>query len=1100
MKKYPVRLFKSLVNRTFFVFSCVLFLIITLSAIAAYTISAHQINLSFIEQQLSITSETMRLRLATTVNSELALVLKMADTPVIRQHFMNPSDPVLRALADVELKLYLEHFENQTVFWVSDFDKIFYTTGNDPYVINPDDPASYWYKLTLYETEKFNLNINYNPDLDQINLWVNVPVFSDANNGKKPIGMLGIGINLTDFSNFVASSYREFDKNITSYMFNKYNEITSAADYLLVENKVRLDELLGDTGKELIKVAHELSGGESRNFVYDKKIHLVNPIPEMEWYLAVSYPTPGFWALNRAMNTVFLGMLFLILFLFIVINVFIARSENAIAKQNLQLIEANRKAEFASQAKSDFLAKMSHEIRTPMNAITGMAELLLRGELSSEARGHAQDIKQAGNNLVSIINDILDFSKIEAGKMEIIPVNYLLSSLINDTVNIIRTRLVEKPIRFFTNIEWSIPNSLIGDEMRIRQILLNLLSNAVKYSKKGNIGLTITEDRREEGRTWLKMAISDTGRGIRQEDRARLFDEFVKVDVKKNQGIEGTGLGLAITKRLCAAMGGEIIMESEYGKGSVFTVIIPQGVESETPLAYVDEAGKKNVLVYEGRIVYAKSVCWTLEKMKVPHTMVTDYNEFADALYQKEWFCVFSGYGLYEKIKPLLTKDASAFHGGKKPSLALMIEWGTEAYIPGARFVSVPAHSMSVANVLNGKEDSKYYIKSFNVIRFTFPRARILVVDDIPTNLKVVDGLLAPYMAEVDTCLSGSQAIDMVKRSALEKRGYDIVFMDHMMPEMDGIEATKIIRSLEGECFRNMPVIALTANAVVGMREMFLENGFNDFISKPIDVSNLDEVLNRWIAEEKKEKREERKEKSEQRDEGNERLAISNEQLTMSNGELEISNERLAARSLFLIPGVDTAKGIVMTGGTLETYKKVLAVFRKDIEDRLPLLQNVPEADTLPPFIISVHALKAASASIGAKDVSTQAAELETAGKAEDMAYIRERLPAFVQRLRELKENIRDALKNNDAAVSGLESDIAHSSPLIEHSKLFHELSEALKSKNAAGIERILEELNKKPLDTDVKKALEKVSDEVLVTEFDNALKIINSLTHGQTN
>ncbi len=190
MKKIQVRLIKSLVNKTFFVFSCVLFLIITLSAIVAYTISAHQINLSFIKQQLSIASETMRLRLASTVNSELALVLKMADTPVIIQHFMNPHDPYLRSLAYTELELYKEHFENKTVFWVNDVDRIFYSTGNEPYVVNPDDPASYWYNLTLYETEKFNFNINYNPDLHQINLWVNVPVFSDAREVKKPIGML----------------------------------------------------------------------------------------------------------------------------------------------------------------------------------------------------------------------------------------------------------------------------------------------------------------------------------------------------------------------------------------------------------------------------------------------------------------------------------------------------------------------------------------------------------------------------------------------------------------------------------------------------------------------------------------------------------------------------------------------------------------------------------------------------------------------------------------------------------------------------------------------------------------------------------------------
>jgi signal transduction histidine kinase/CheY-like chemotaxis protein/HPt (histidine-containing phosphotransfer) domain-containing protein len=1001
--------FKRFVNKKFFIFSCVLFPIIALSAIMVYTISTHQINRSFIEQQLSIASETMRLRLATTVNSELALVLKMADTPIIRQYFMNPSDPALKALAYKEIAIFQEHFKNKVVFWVSDADKIFYSTGNDPYVVNPDDPVNYWYNLTLYETEKFNFNINYNPDLKQINLWVNVPVFADIDSVKKPLGMLGIGVNLTDFSNFVASSYMKFDNNITPYMFNKYNEITSAVDYELVQNKVRLDEHLGVTGTELIRIAHELPDGENRNFIYNKKIYLVSSIPEMEWYLAVSYPLPNILSLNNAMNTVFFGMLFLIFFLFVVINVFIARSENAIAKRNLQLIKANRKAELASHAKSDFLAKMSHEIRTPMNAITGMAELLLRGELSGEARGYAQDIKQAGNNLVSIINDILDFSKIEAGKLEIVSAKYMLSSLINDTVNIIRTRLMEKSLRFYTNIDGNIPNNLIGDEVRLRQILLNLLSNAVKYTEKGHIGLTITADKQDDKQVLLRITVLDTGKGIRQEDQSKLFREFVRVDMKKNRGIEGTGLGLAVTNRLCAAMGGQITMESEYGKGSVFTVIIPQDIESKEPFAEVEEPEKKKVLIYESRVIYANSLCWSLENMKVPYTMVTNQNEFAASLYAEEWFYVFSGYGLYEKIKPLmepqpspkgegspLEQDDSVFCGGKKPNLALMVDWGIERFIPNMRYMSIPIQSLSIANTLNGKVERQNNfegsVKS-GAIRHTFPHARLLVVDDIITNLKVTEGLLAPYKVKVDTCLGGVEAVELVK---LNK--YDLIFMDHMMPEMDGVEATAAIRKLEmgdGELEKGgkqIPIIALTANAVAGMREMFLENGFNDYLSKPIDVSKLDEILNRWI-------------------DYKEEIIKNKEQ--MENKREQIINNKEQDQN-FAISGLDVKKGIAICGGTLESYKKILAFICKDIENRLSLLQKTHETD-LPLFTINVHALKSACASIGASDVSALALSLENAGKTENTAFIREHLPAFVGQLKELEKNIRAAIPPFDS-------------------------------------------------------------------------------------
>jgi CheY-like chemotaxis protein/anti-sigma regulatory factor (Ser/Thr protein kinase) len=495
-----------------------------------------------------------------------------------------------------------------------------------------------------------------------------------------------------------------------------------------------------------------------------------------------------------------------------------------------------------------------------MNAIIGMAELQLRSELSDEVRSYAQDIKQAGNNLVSIINDILDFSKIEAGKLEIVPVKYLLSSLINDSVNIIRMRIGEKPLRFFSNIDGNIPNSLTGDEVRLRQIILNLLSNAVKYSEKGHIGLTITIQKRDDKQVWLKTAVTDTGKGIRPEDRVKLFGEFVQIDTKKNMGIEGTGLGLAITRRLCIAMGGDITVESEYGKGSTFTVIIPQGIDSDVPFAAVEEPEKKKVLVYEGRTAYAKSVCWSLKNMRVLYAMVTDFADFAAALLREEWSFVFSGYGLYEKIKPVM--ESAVFHNGNRPPLALMVEFGNEPYIPDVRFISLPVQSLSIANTLNGKADSRSYFDNTgtdSVIRFSFPHARLLVVDDLATNLKVAEGLLAPYKAAVDTSLSGIQAIELVKRAVSENREYDIVFMDHMMPEMDGIETTAAIRKLEmrneelGIGRKQIPIIALTANAVSGMKEMFIEKGFNDFLAKPIDVSKLDEMLARWIPKEKRE-------------------------------------------------------------------------------------------------------------------------------------------------------------------------------------------------------------------------------------------------------
>jgi len=711
----------------------------------------------------------------------------------------------------------------------------------------------------------------------------------------------------------------------------------------------------------------------------------------------------------------------------------------------------------ANSAKSDFLANMSHEIRTPMNAISGMAELLLRKELSGEARGYVRDIKQAGNNLVSIINDILDFSKIEAGKLEIVPVKYMLTSLINDSVNIICMRIGEKPLRFFTNIDANIPNNLIGDEVRMRQILLNLLSNAVKYSEKGHLGLSIMMHRREEKKVWLKIIVTDTGKGIKKRDQEKLFGEFVQVDISKNRGIEGTGLGLAITRRLCLLMGGDITLESEYGMGSAFTAVIPQGINSPVPFADVDEPEKKKTLVYERRAIYAQALCWSLENMDVPYCLVKNQDDFNAALFREEWYYVFSGYGLYERIKPLMEQPDASFPGGKKPPLALMVERGIEDFIPNVRFLSIPVHSLSIANTLNGKTDSKSYTDSSGMVINCFPSARLLVVDDIATNLKVAEGLLAPYKAVVDTCLSGRRAIEMVR-----KQNYDMVLMDHMMPEMNGVETTAIIRTwekeqqvIEGKPRKQIPIIALTANAVVGMREIFIENGFNDFLSKPIDISKLDEILNRWIPENKKER---------------------------GTGNAERSSDD----DIPVIPGVDTVKGIAMTGGTAAAYNQVLALFRKDALDRLPLLQNIPDADTLNAFITNVHALKSASASLGAGGVSSIAAELEKAGKDGDILFISDYLPGFAQKLEELIKNIQTALALSEktSEASDRTADISAYIPA------FRELAEALKAKKIPEINSILSTID--PQDSKIKDILEQISDQVLMAEFDNALKIID--------
>jgi len=393
--------------------------------------------------------------------------------------------------------------------------------------------------------------------------------------------------------------------------------------------------------------------------------------------------------------------------------------------------------EKANETKSEFLANMSHEIRTPMNAICGMADLLGDDEtLSDEAVDYVNTIKTAGEHLLSIINDILDFSKIEAGKLNFIEEKYLYNDMVREIVNIMSTRIKDKPIVIVEDIDDNIPGILVGDIGRLRQIVINIMNNAVKFTDAGTITVKSyfvkDESSIEECKSGeLHFEIKDTGRGIKEEDIGKLFNAFEQVDKKKNSGIEGTGLGLSICKMLVNGMNGKIFVESEYEKGSRFHFYIKQGIANEKPC---------------------------------------NYNKYK--------------------------------HGRKV-----------------------------------NKKDT--YFKTKGV--------KVLVVDDNRVNLKVAAGMLNRYAIIPNEVNCGQDAIEVLKKDM----DYDIVFMDHLMPNMDGIETTKIIRELEGSEYNRPVIIALSANAVNGMEEKFLSVGMNGFLAKPIDAGQLTSTLKKWIPKEK---------------------------------------------------------------------------------------------------------------------------------------------------------------------------------------------------------------------------------------------------------
>jgi CheY-like chemotaxis protein len=323
----------------------------------------------------------------------------------------------------------------------------------------------------------------------------------------------------------------------------------------------------------------------------------------------------------------------------------------------------------------------------------------------------------------------------------------------------------------------------------------------------------------------------------------KLFMDFTQFDTKKNRGVEGTGLGLSIARSLCRAMGGDIGVESDYGKGSRFTVRLPQTVGDGGPIARVENGGVRRTLIYETREVYGLSLRYTLDSLGVPCALVSAMEAFSQALSgEASYGFVFTAPFLFDQVKRDL-RDR-----GIDVEIVLISEYGKAVPYPGVPVITMPAGPVSVANILNHvKEDASGKDPKTFTADFTAPDTRVLIVDDIATNLQIAKALLAPYKLQIDVCLSGAKALQLV-----QKKQYDLILMDHMMPEMDGIEAVRAIRALEKEREgsaggKPIPIIALTANAVVGMKEIFLQNGFSDYLSKPIEIGKLNEIITKWI-------------------------------------------------------------------------------------------------------------------------------------------------------------------------------------------------------------------------------------------------------------
>lgn len=719
------------------------------------------------------------------------------------------------------------------------------------------------------------------------------------------------------------------------------------------------------------------------------------------------------------------------------------------------LRRARDKALLNSKAKSNFLANMSHEIRTPMNAISGFAEMILREHASETTIEYAKGIKNACNNLINIINDILDISKIESGKLEIFNSSYELASLLNDVITISRMRLGKKPLTFITNIDSKLPAQLIGDEIRIRQILLNILSNAIKFTAEGYIALRVFGVM-EGNKIILRFTVRDSGIGIRPEDLERLFEEFERINTTKNRGIEGTGLGLAISKQLCELMGGFIQVESTYGEGSEFTAVIPQEYSSHEPLAQVRE--KKNVLLYEPREHYRFSIAKSLENLDCNCISCENQLEFDESISILPYDYILTAALYLEKVQDMVQNNRMSV------PVAIFAEYEEKVNTGKLSTILSPVNCLQLADLLNGQHDDADFSKhNTHKICFIAPSARVLVVDDNLVNLQVAKGLMEPYKFTVDTAKNGVEAIQMVKQEE-----YDLVFMDHMMPDMDGVDATIAIRNLEGSRYQNLPIIALTANALVGTREMFIREGMNDFLAKPIELKKLVHILNKWLPPYKLVKE----------------LIPEPVKKTEGTESWDISC-------------VDTEKGILMVGGNKEQYLQILSSYYEDNKQKsVSLLGHIRKNDFIA-FRTEVHALKSTSATIGAVILSSMAAKLEAAAQKKDVFYINEHIDEFLICLQQVLEEIFTLFPKNQMGEETADKPIGNRDVLLEE---LDALLEASQLANISRLEKGLNELQAFQWTKEITKGLFNMRKHLNMFDYDEVAECVTQLKESMSN
>ena len=762
---------------------------------------------------------------ALTMSSDYFLI-----NPLKRDNF--PAEDEVEGLITY-LNTLISGMNYNSAFIVSERSRTYYTQKGFNKIVSPQtDDHDIWYSKFIESGKKYDFDV----DTDEVhdNAWtVFVNCRIEDENGEL-LGVCGVSVVMTDLQDILHTYEKEY--NVKINLINSEGLVQVDTDMINIENSI-LDIDLSDVTNSAEYIYQEKENG---GYTISKYVE------NLGWYLVVQS--------DRENNgRIYSTLLYKNVFTFIIIlaiciimvssNLTIEKKkmeEHALEKERYAREQETLKAqaEAASKAKGDFLANMSHEIRTPINAVLGMDEMILRESRDEKILEYAGDIKRAGNTLLFLINDILDFSKIESGKMDIIPVEYDLGVVLNELLTMIRPRAEKKKLVLETVIEPETPSHLYGDEVRIRQIITNILTNAVKYTPQGKIVLRVSAEKIEEDSVELYISVKDTGIGIQEEDKKKLFDSFQRLDESRNRNIEGTGLGLSITMQLLELMGSRLEVKSTYGEGSDFYFYLKQ-----------------------------------------------------------------------KKLDSKIIGDFQKNYGKQSEKPAVYIE------------------------------------------KFTAPAAKILVVDDNEMNRKVFLGLLKNLKMQIDTAACGKDSLEL-----MSKNRYHIIFMDYLMPEMDGVETLKQAEKLLDSKCKNSVFIALTANAVSGAGEMFLENGFHDFLSKPIIAPKLEEMIQKYLPKELIEA-----------------PAAKEEDIQIENTGAEKTAENREEKIEQGLVDWDMGKKLCMNDE--EFYREMLGVFLES--NSTEELQKFYNAEDFENYRIKIHAAKTNLMNIGAKESSELAKKME---------------------------------------------------------------------------------------------------------------------------